>query len=777
MKMPVAPELALATLALTLHGCLAQSGPQPAFQTAADTAVAADSAADADATAPADTPAKGACVRPSDCAAAERCIAGQCKAAITCQSHKQCVAAGAVCAQSDGVCVDCAEPADCAKGLTCVANVCANPSAAAACASSKECGKDNVCDKTAGKCVECLEDLDCAAAFFCSGGLCAPRNCPNGLCAGAPGADAVAGGEDAAEDVLPEPDAEPETAAVADAAPDAKVADVKDAGPDVVADTGGSETKAETVADVPAYDTAPETKADAGGGGATICGSGGALWFYPGGDFPESFRPTVAAGPNESVLEVTSAPPAFYGGANGALFDSAGKVVWTKQWGSDGSTGKLPSSNAPPARVAGGWFFAGAAQTSGCYAFVDDNGAVKWQTTLCGYADKAAIAYEGAVLVFWGDSTAMYFATYDLSGNQVGTTKIASQANSSGSSLGQFLGVTASPGDGAVLTFKNGLARISLAASGTISWFQGYYNSSTTAVAVIDDGYLAAFDQSLNGSGIKVANLARLDAFGTKIAKTTTPAAVGQNSVYLDLAGIAGGAYGVLATGYSPAPVQPKKEARFVRLTPWGGVQLSRALPTTMDYDGALTAHILPRKGGAWIALGRGKSSPSSKSAFIYAVDEWGYASCSDAGKCANLPFAACDDGNPCTTDDCQPDAGCVHQPMTVYTPCGPKALCDGSGACITATCGNKACELGENNQSCPTDCSKPACGNGKCESGESGSCASDCQGCQIAATPGCGACSCSVAVCAVYPECCNQGWKDYCVSLCMLAAPAQCPP
>ena len=87
-------------------------------------------------------------------------------------------------------------------------------------------------------------------------------------------------------------------------------------------------------------------------------------------------------------------------------------------------------------------------------------------------------------------------------------------------------------------------------------------------------------------------------------------------------------------------------------------------------------------------------------------------------GGCASCIIDAdCGDGNACTADICDPATGlCSNDPIA---PC----------------CGNGTCELGENCNTCPSDCfsaSGAVCGNGICEVGDGENCVScpaDCNG------------------------------------------------
>ena len=55
------------------------------------------------------------------------------------------------------------------------------------------------------------------------------------------------------------------------------------------------------------------------------------------------------------------------------------------------------------------------------------------------------------------------------------------------------------------------------------------------------------------------------------------------------------------------------------------------------------------------------------------------------AGACVTLPGPACDDGDPCTDDACEPDAGCVYTPNA--RPCDDGDLCTLADQCQAGVC------------------------------------------------------------------------------------------
>ncbi|MFC2162589.1 transglutaminase family protein [Candidatus Altiarchaeota archaeon] len=103
------------------------------------------------------------------------------------------------------------------------------------------------------------------------------------------------------------------------------------------------------------------------------------------------------------------------------------------------------------------------------------------------------------------------------------------------------------------------------------------------------------------------------------------------------------------------------------------------------------------------------------------------------ANGCSN-----CDDGNPCTIEDCVDDR-CIHEPVD-----GPVIGCYGVGGCIKYTCvegscvprqvddccGNSVCEDFETYENCPRDC-RASCSDSVQNQGESGTdCGGPCPAC-----------------------------------------------
>ena len=114
-------------------------------------------------------------------------------------------------------------------------------------------------------------------------------------------------------------------------------------------------------------------------------------------------------------------------------------------------------------------------------------------------------------------------------------------------------------------------------------------------------------------------------------------------------------------------------------------------------------------------------------------------------GFCIGQPVK-CDDGNPCTDGSCKEGVGCVYfdntAPCDDADPCTANDLC-AAGKCAgtpvascAETCGDGACDEGEDCQNCAVDCGP--CATDACESDEVEACDG---GCAPSAYLGDGAC------------------------------------
>jgi|GEM_PF-1521465 len=71
----------------------------------------------------------------------------------------------------------------------------------------------------------------------------------------------------------------------------------------------------------------------------------------------------------------------------------------------------------------------------------------------------------------------------------------------------------------------------------------------------------------------------------------------------------------------------------------------------------------------------------------------------------------ACDDGNPCTADTCDPQAGCRHVPVADGTPCPDGDLCNGTETCRGGTCTPGVPLACDDGNACSTDACDPRLG------------------------------------------------------------------
>jgi hypothetical protein len=63
-----------------------------------------------------------------------------------------------------------------------------------------------------------------------------------------------------------------------------------------------------------------------------------------------------------------------------------------------------------------------------------------------------------------------------------------------------------------------------------------------------------------------------------------------------------------------------------------------------------------------------------------------GFETC-QSGVCAAGKALGCDDGNPCTSDLCDPVSGCKHEPVADGTSCADPNVCDGEEVCKAGRC------------------------------------------------------------------------------------------
>jgi uncharacterized protein (TIGR03382 family) len=80
-------------------------------------------------------------------------------------------------------------------------------------------------------------------------------------------------------------------------------------------------------------------------------------------------------------------------------------------------------------------------------------------------------------------------------------------------------------------------------------------------------------------------------------------------------------------------------------------------------------------------------------------------------GVCLADEFLDCDDGNPCTEDTCDVTSGCSSQNVSEGTPCPNDNLCDGAEVCIMGNCQTGATLDCDDQNICTTDQCDPVAG------------------------------------------------------------------
>lgn len=137
---------------------------------------------------------------------------------------------------------------------------------------------------------------------------------------------------------------------------------------------------------------------------------------------------------------------------------------------------------------------------------------------------------------------------------------------------------------------------------------------------------------------------------------------------------------GALVVGYMQrVPVEGvTADAFMMKLDAWanpewmrfyGGPHYDRLLDAVFGQDGTITAV------GGVVASG---DNPGIDR-FILRTDFWGRTCGMRLGVCADMPWQECEDGNPCTINWCDPDAGCTHPALPDGSPCGEGLTCQGA--------------------------------------------------------------------------------------------------
>ena len=258
----------------------------------------------------------------------------------------------------------------------------------------------------------------------------------------------------------------------------------------------------------------------------------------------------------------------------------------------------------------------------------------------------------------------------------------------------------------APMTKKGDVERLlALAVNGNAALYVGHSNANGTM-----DGWLVAVDGGidkviantlLGGSeDDQFSGAAALDAGGYIAAGRTASAGAGSSDGWVTRVGadgkvlwtktygtVAAEAFnGVLAvTADQVVAVGSQftqaggKDAWIVGLDRFGNVHWQRNLGKAGSDE---LSRLAATPGGGLAITGGFLDGLGSPFAWLLRTDAWGHATCKTAGVCANLTTAACDDGNPCTADDCHPALGCTHSNFADKAPCSDDGKTCTAGSC-----------------------------------------------------------------------------------------------
>lgn len=93
------------------------------------------------------------------------------------------------------------------------------------------------------------------------------------------------------------------------------------------------------------------------------------------------------------------------------------------------------------------------------------------------------------------------------------------------------------------------------------------------------------------------------------------------------------------------------------------------------NYD-SLRAVALAGNDGLALAGIADQTSKGASAGFFARTDSFGHQQCQAAGVCGAKGWLGCDDADPCTADDCDAVAGCVHSKLADGASCGPDSHC-----------------------------------------------------------------------------------------------------
>jgi len=156
----------------------------------------------------------------------------------------------------------------------------------------------------------------------------------------------------------------------------------------------------------------------------------------------------------------------------------------------------------------------------------------------------------------------------------------------------------------------------------------------------------------------------------------------------------------LLVAGYGIEKIGVASQGAFARIDAVGNVQVSHYGGVAGDRFWGLVPH------GTRVTL-VGASFPTAASSpigWIVNADLFGNTTCAESGGCADKPISGCDDDQGCTLDGCE-KGKCAHKPLK------NGALCTGSDLCQAGTCSNGKCgQVKPRNCSDGNDCSSDSC-------------------------------------------------------------------
>ncbi|MEZ4266620.1 MAG: hypothetical protein R3F39_09600 [Myxococcota bacterium] len=137
---------------------------------------------------------------------------------------------------------------------------------------------------------------------------------------------------------------------------------------------------------------------------------------------------------------------------------------------------------------------------------------------------------------------------------------------------------------------------------------------------------------------------------------------------------------GALVIGYMQRLLEegPTMDSFLLKLDSWanpewmrfyGGPLSDQLVDAVFQDNGTITAV------GAVVTSGIGGGIDR----FILRTDFWGRTCGMRLGVCAEMAWQDCEDGNPCTINWCDPDAGCTHPALPDGSPCGEGLTCQGA--------------------------------------------------------------------------------------------------